>query len=179
MLQDLINNGCSESEIQKYLQEHPYILNSVIHPDMRIYPKFKLGSEYECDFINYFELSTHSETTIIELKLPSAKLLTKSNIPTKDLNLALSQVSKYMSWIRDNEIYFRKRLLNISTVKSIFYKNIMRYGNLIKSIIIIGRRDQYNENEDLFRQDVFKTTYGSIEIVSYDRLIEYENNRIK
>lgn len=178
MLKDIINTNCHESEIQKYLQENPKILkNAIGNFSNRIYPKFKLGSEYECDFIMYSMLSTHSETMIVELKLPSARLLTKSNIPTKDLNLALSQVGKYANWIYSNPIYFKKQIFSKSMVRSVFGQicdSISGYRNCIKSVIIIGQRNQFSDEENLYRQNLYQTTQGRIEIVSYDRLIECE-----
>lgn len=180
MLQDIINKNTHESEIQKYLQENSEILlNSFGHYGSDIYPKFKLGSEYECDFILYdWRSSVCSKTTVVELKLPSAKLLTKSNIPTKDLSLALSQVNKYMNWIHKNQVYFYNQLYNISKPVTIFdrIRNfINHHPNYINSVIIIGQRTQFSEEENLYRSNIFQTTHGGIEIVSYDRLIESEN----
>ncbi len=180
MLQDIINKNTHESEIQKYLQENSEILlNSFGHYGSNIYPKFKLGSEYECDFILYdWRSSVCSKTTVVELKLPSAKLLTKSNIPTKDLSLALSQVNKYMNWIHKNQVYFYNQLYNISKPVTIFdrIRNfINHYPNYINSVIIIGQRTQFSEEENLYRSNIYQTTHGGIEIVSYNRLIENEN----
>ena len=143
-----------------------------------VYPKFKLGSEYECDFILVEYGSIRLKTTVIELKLPSAKLLTKSNIPTKDLSLALSQVNKYMNWIHKNQIYFHNQLYNISKSITVFDRMrefINRTPNYINSIIVIGQRAQFSEEENLYRSDIYQTTHGGIEIIPYDRLIESEN----
>ena len=110
--------------------------------------------------------------------MPSAKLLTKSNIPTKDLSLALSQVNKYMNWIHKNQVYFHKQLYNISKPVTIFdrIRNFIDdYPNYINSVIIIGQRTQFSEEENLDRSNIYQTTHGGIEIVSYDRLIESEN----
>lgn len=184
MLQDIINKNTHESEIQKYLQENSEILiNSFGNPEIVVYPKFKLGSEYECDFILYnWCSSVCSKTTVVELKLPRAKLLTKSNIPTKDLSLALSQVNKYMNWIHKNQIYFHNQLYNISKPITVFDRIrefINHKPNYINSVIIIGQRAQFSEEENLYRSNIYQTTHGGIEIVSYDRLIESENKMQK
>lgn len=181
MLQDIINKNTHESEIQKYLQENfAILLNAIGHSLSNVYPKFKLGSEYECDFILYDRCSSSvcPKTTVVELKLPSAKLLTKSNIPTKDLNLALAQVNKYMNWIHKHQFYFCNQLCNISKPITMLDRvhNFMRHTpNYINSVIIIGRRAQFSEEENLYRSNIYQTTHGGIEIVSYDRLIESEN----
>lgn len=179
MLQDIILKNAHESEIQKYLQEKSIILlDAINHLTSDVYPRFKLGSEYECDFILYEPNSVYSKTTVVELKLPSAKLLTKSNIPTKDLSLALSQVNKYMNWIHKNQVYFQNQLYNISKPITVFdriYDFIAGKPNHINSVIIIGQRAQFSEEENLYRQNIYQTTHGGIEIIPYDRLIESEN----
>lgn len=181
MLQDIINKNTHESEIQKYLQENfTILLNAFGESLSNVYPKFKLGSEYECDFVLYdwCSSSVRSKTTVVELKLPSAKLLTKSNIPTKDLSLALAQVNKYMNWIHKNHFYFRRQLCNISkpiTILDRVHNFMYQTPDHINSVIIIGRRAQFSEEENLYRSNIYQTTHGSIEIVSYDRLIESEN----
>ncbi|MCH5344497.1 MAG: DUF4263 domain-containing protein [Acetatifactor sp.] len=177
MLQDIIDNSCKEKEIQIYLQEHPYILSNIIGGYNEILPKFKLGSEYECDFLSFTKYSMRMEITIFELKLPNAKLLTTANIPTKDLSLAISQVSKYMNWAKDNETYFRKQLFKRYAPNNKAYEQFYPLFEY-HSVIIIGQRSQFSENENSYRKDFYRTSNGSIEIIPYDRLIESENNNI-
>lgn len=52
---------------------------------------------------------------------------------------------------------------------------IDRTPNYIDSVIIIGQRAKFSEEENLYRSNIYQTTHGGIEIVSYDRLIESEN----
>lgn len=175
MLQDIIQKGCKESVIQKYLELNDKILKRITYQYAsyyKYYPKFKLGSDFECDFLLFTHQSGIMKTVIVELKLPNAKLLTKSKIPTKDLSYAISQVNKYMNWINDNREYFLKQMFNVSGLRSAYLDNSRNY---VRSVIVIGQRSQYNDNENQYRKDFYNTTNGSIEIIPYERLIEYEN----
>lgn len=175
MLQDIIQKGCKESVIQKYLELNDKILKHLTQQYAqyyKYYPKFKLGSDFECDFLLFTHQSGIMKTVIVELKLPNAKLLTKSKIPTKDLSFAISQVNKYMNWIKDNREYFLKQMLNVSGLRDCYLNDSRNY---VRSIIVIGQRSQYNDNENQYRKDLYDTTNESIEIIPYERLIECES----
>lgn len=175
MLQDIIKNKCNESNIQKYLELNNEILIYATYQYSRYYrcfPKFKLGSDFECDFLIFRHQSGIMETVIVELKLPNAKLLTKSKIPTKDLNFAISQVNRYMNWINDNREYFLKQMFNKPQIRECYLDNSRNY---VRSVIVIGKRSQYNDYENQYKKDIYNTTNRSIEIMPYERLIECEN----
>lgn len=175
MLQDIIKSGCNESSIQKYLELNKEILIYATYQYSQYYkcfPKFKLGSDFECDFLIFRHQSGIMKTVIVELKLPSAKLLTKSKIPTKDLNFAISQANKYMNWVNDNREYFLKQMFNKPQIRECYLDNSRNY---VRSVIVIGKRMQYNDYENQYRKDIYNTTNRSIEIMPYERLIECEN----
>lgn len=114
MLEDILKLN-QESKIQKYLEEHPFILKMGIGvPDWAfnyVLPQFMLGSHLRADFIVLTGQSYSYEVTIVELKKPEASLYNKDGSLAKDFNRACTQIDDYRRWIKDNADEFKRDLL--------------------------------------------------------------------
>ena len=175
MLSDFLEK--SESEIQKYLEEHDEILQVSVGTanwyHNYVLPHLSLGSDGGIpDFVIVSGQSNSFWIHIVELKLPSAQRFTNKDSASKDLREAIDQVLGYAKWAEDNKDYFKKILLDaVKTKYPEFdedFQNNRRF--IICKDLIIGRRNDLNDNRSYCTNEMD----SFVRIISYDRLIENE-----
>ena len=107
-----------EEDSQQYLTNHPGILLATL--GRRVYsncliPRFRFGNEHVSDFV-FIERGSITAGSpwifiyLVELEPPTARPFTRSGAYAKRLNVAIRQVTDWMSWIRSNDSYFRASL---------------------------------------------------------------------
>lgn len=176
MLEDILKSN-QESKIQKYLEEHPFILKMGIGvPDWAfnyVLPQFMLGSHLRADFIVLTGQSYSYEVTIVELKKPEASLYNKDGSLAKDFNRACTQIDDYRRWMKDNTDEFKRDLLKeIKKQDPLFEENFdwtRRFR--IFSAVVIGRRAKLSREH---RDKNFDMEDKGVRAISYDRLVDAE-----
>ncbi len=106
----LDNYADDEQAIQLFLQArgNPILLD----PSAKeIMPKVELGSEYELDFVL---LVAEGQYTIVELKQPVFRVLTKEGKLRAEVTAAQQQVKGYFDWISKHAEYARSKLSGIN-----------------------------------------------------------------
>ncbi|OME10699.1 Shedu anti-phage system protein SduA domain-containing protein [Paenibacillus odorifer] len=177
MLEDIINTN-SEEVLQQYLTNNKEILIAAYGQPAWYYnyviPKFKLGSEYICDFIVFTGQSYNYWINIVELKTSTTSVFTKKGQYSKSLNEAVKQVKIYNNWIQEKNNYFKECLLeNIKLQDSSFYETFEHTRKfIVNSKIVIGRRAKLTQSDNKLRAIDNEST--GIDIATYDRLIDIE-----
>lgn len=97
-----------EEDVQQFLKENPFVLN----PWGTIYPKYKLGKEYVCDFLIEDRLAPDFKYVFVEIEAAATKLFLKSKNRqtefTAKVHHALNQLRDWENWTRDNISYLRQ-----------------------------------------------------------------------
>ncbi len=99
-----------EEDIQKFIAKNPFILN----PWGKIYPKYRLGTKYICDFLVEDLIAADFKYIFIEIEPASTALFRKNKKEAREFR---SRVNHGISQLRDWEIWIRD---NIQTLKSDF-----------------------------------------------------------
>ena len=150
MLIDILDQ--SEAVIQKYLEDHPDILQVSVGTANWYYnyviPQFSLGSDGgKPDFVIVNGQSDSYWIHIVELKLPTVKRFTDSDMPSTELRNAVDQLMDYSMWITYNMPYFkeilRKKLKEDYSDFNETFQNNRRF--IICKDLIIGRREDLND----------------------------------
>ncbi len=97
-----------EEDVQQFLRENPFVLN----PWGTIYPKYRLGKEYVCDFLIEDRLAPDFMYIFVEIEPVVTPLFLKSKNRqtefTAVLHRALNQLRDWEIWTRDNIAYLRQ-----------------------------------------------------------------------
>ncbi|GAH84966.1 unnamed protein product, partial [marine sediment metagenome] len=99
-----------EEAIQKFIAKNPFILN----PWGKVYPKYRLGTKYICDFLVEDLIAADFKYTFIEIEPASTDLFRKNK---KEVREFRSRVNHGLSQLRDWEIWIRE---NVETLKGDF-----------------------------------------------------------
>jgi len=146
------SSGISEEEILQFLSNNPCILSLNIK---QIEYKPKLGEGYIPDFL--VETST-GEFVVIEVEHPQTKLFTRQMDETKELRRARTQIEEYLSFIRNNILYFKQRYPTLSVEK-------------LKGLIVIGLSSSLNKKEKE-RLNCLNYTLKDYKVSTFDELAE-------
>ena len=99
-----------EEDIQKFLKQNPFILNPW---STTIHPKYRLGSEYVCDFLIEDPTAPDFKHIFVEIEPAATMLFLKSkNRETEfraKVHQALKQLRDWEIWIRDNISYLKQQ----------------------------------------------------------------------
>lgn len=99
-----------EEDIQKFIAKNPFILN----PWGKVYPKYRLGTKYICDFLVEDLIAADFKYTFIEIEPASTDLFRRNK---KEVREFRSRVNHGLSQLRDWEIWIRE---NVETLKGDF-----------------------------------------------------------
>ena len=152
----VLNDALDERPLQVFLANHKSLLGPLAPPggDFWCLDRPQFGAELIPDFLLASRTSEGFKWAMIEIESPTAKVLTKAEVPAKKLANALKQVRDWRNWLTDNVSYARDEL---------GLKNI---DANIPGIVIIGRRNSLDPKQ--------VKTYRSLSdektrIMSYDR----------
>lgn len=168
-----------EEDVQKYLASDLGLLLAAFGDRWHVnecIPKFRFGNEFISDFVIVTGQSFRYKITLIELEPPTEPPFTKAGKYAKRLNDALGQVNDWLTWIHDNDAYFRASLAK--AMKSEYgaseVDRPMQFGDrlLVCTKIIIGRRAMMSLEDNKRRATISDQTKDAVEILPYDRLLE-------
>ena len=169
-LETLVNNGVSENDLQRHIEQHPYILSQQFAHCRYIIPKVTLGNQYETDFMCLETPSSGKEWIGVELEIPNKKVITKTGRKTAVLEHAIQQIRDWRSWVTENLSYARKEKnkngLGLSDINPRFF-----------GYVVIGRRKKFNEKFNELRRQIQRDEL--ITIRSWDGVIERAYKRAK
>ncbi len=173
----LIRQQPTEHKVQAFLESQPWYL---LHAAMdgfytgatstrsTLFPKFKLGNEYETDFLFCNGSSLGLSCTFIELERPDVSLFTRRGDPTKHLAHAIRQIVNWNAWLIDNHEFALKEIAR-AVSPNWSWPPILRKP--FRYLIIIGRRQSLNEKSNRLRVEICNMNPG-LEIITYDRLCD-------
>jgi hypothetical protein len=159
----VLEDAEDEKPIQHFLAQHRELLTVLCpnSPNIWIIDRPRLGSEYIPDFLICHRNSSGYQWILIEIESPLKKPLNKNGRPASKLTEALSQISDWRIWIRDNISYCREQL------------GLKGIDAEAKGIAIIGRRNQLDLK---YAKQYREMSNGSTEVMTYDRLKDLLNS---
>jgi len=167
-LASLVEADAPESALQSHLESYPYILSLQFPHCHHVFPKVRLGNQYETDFFCLDIPSSGYEWCAVELETTQKKVITKAGRKTADLEHALQQVRDWRSWTTENLSYARgarvKSGLGLKDIQPRFY-----------GYVVIGRRKNYSDIFNGIRSQVRRDE--QIEIRSWDGIIDWARKR--
>jgi len=149
--EDVLADGIREEEVQKFLDDHPIILNPVA---IRHIPKMKIG-KYFSDF-TFVEVGNKYQ--FVEIERTDHVLLTKKLDFTAAVNHGWQQL---LDW--DMEIEGHKKEIESK-------HNVSNIENR-KFLLVIGRSKNLS-NEDIMKIRTRSRTSGKCDILTYDDVLE-------
>jgi uncharacterized protein YeeX (DUF496 family) len=169
-LEALVNKCVSENDLQRHIEQHPYILSQQFAHCRYVIPKVALGIQYETDFMCLEIPSSGKEWTGVELKIPNKKVITKVGRKTADLEHAIQQVRDWRLWVTENLSYARqdknKNGLGLDDITPRFF-----------GYVVIGRRKDFNQKFNELRRQIQRDEL--ITIRSWDGIVERAYERAK
>jgi hypothetical protein len=166
-----------EEDIHSLLAANPVLVTRGINgppiPSEAV-SKFPLGNDFITDFIIFGFRSEGwpIHLTFVELESPTAAAFTKSRKPSSTLTQAMLQVNDWQNWLN----------YHLDEFCLSFPKQLTKeYGNRDLRIelrsaawefkIVIGRKKEMKEKNNIYRHSHYKLTNGSVEIMTYDRIL--------
>lgn len=154
-LEEILQAGGKEEEAHQFLKNNSLILGltSIIDP----ISKFKLGDDYETDFVIR---EIPDGYVLVEIERPGMRLFKKATPPerTQELNHSIEQIENWRAWIRRNHAYVSNKLEGISSNPICW--------------LICGRRTDLSAAERKRLAEINEEHKGSYRIFTYDDLID-------
>jgi len=154
-LEEILHAGGKEEEAHQFLKNNSLILGftSTIEP----ISKFKLGDDYETDFVIH---EIPDGYVLVEIERPGIRLFKKTTPPerTQELNHAIEQIENWRAWVGRNHAYISGKLEGISSSPMCW--------------LICGRRTDLSEPERRRLAEINDEHKGSYKIFTYDDLID-------
>jgi hypothetical protein len=178
----------TEREIHAFLKQHKDIVIGAFATSWNYTEAFsevQLGADFRVDFLVLCANSGQWIAHLVELKSPSAALYSSKGEKSKELLLVQRQIAQRLDWRRTNEQTFREVLAKrVSEETPAQCSNASVYTKArselrdprtyiaLHSQCLIGRSSSLSDHErELRRQDDQARTWGSPEVVTYDRLL--------
>lgn len=143
--------GLKEEEYQKYLSQHPVLLDSLAKTTIS---KQKLGVDLITDFVIK---KLNGEYVIVEIEKPSDLIFTKNNDFTSQFTHALGQIIDFQEWTESNIAYAQKLMPNIKSPPG---------------LLVIGRRDQLNDYQQNKLKRFNINSNGRVKVITFDDILE-------
>ena len=134
-----------------------------------VIPKLRLGAEHETDFVIGEKSSAGYEWIAVELESPHSSVFTKAGDFTAELNHAITQITDWRVWLRDNLSYAEKPRTSNGL-------GLLDVNPELPGLIIMGRRNEDRDRPD--KRRYLKSRMG-IEVHSYDWLIDQARGRVE
>jgi len=132
-LAKIVVSAGDERQIQKFLEENPFVLTGKIEPAHHgqiCIPKPDLGGSLHPDFLIAGKDSAGFWWYGVELESPKYHMFTKAGDPTKELSHAIRQIEDWRNWLTKNIGFARDEL------------GYMHIDGDLPCYVIIGRRDE-------------------------------------
>ena len=147
---------------------HPYVLSEQFAHCHHVFPRVRLGSEYEADFFCLELPSYGKEWNAIEIEPTQVQLVTKSGRRSARLEHALQQVRDWRKWVTDNIDYARRPScqngLGLDEISPRFAAQV-----------IIGRRVDHTQAYDDVRRQISENE--RISVRSWDSVFDRASQR--
>jgi hypothetical protein len=178
----------SERAIHAFLKMHKDIVVGAFATSWNYASAFaevQFGADLRIDFLVLCANSGHWTANLVELKSPAIALYNGNGEKSKDLLLVERQIAQRLEWRRINEQAFREVLAKLVPASTpaqcsnasvhVRAKSELRDPRTyiaIKAHCLIGRSSTFSERErELRRIDDQNRSWGSPEVVTYDRLL--------
>ena len=103
----ILANADKEEEVQRYLTEHP----ELIYADfIDCWPKFKLGDDFETDYVFLVQGPGGPQYVLVEIERPSKRIFTKKGHFTAEFTQAKDQLLYWETWVTRNHPYLSTKL---------------------------------------------------------------------
>lgn len=175
-----------ERRILEFLKLYPQLLITAFNYGWNhifLVPEFQLGTELRADFVLFGGYSGGWSIRFIELEPVGARLYLKDGTPSKELRIAMRQISDWRDYIRIHGAHLRDELSRVMISKNVYqvrHRAISRYlerhlrdpHDYIqwRCHIVIGRRHKLSEDEQ--RRRCRGVASVDAEIATYDRLVD-------
>lgn len=157
----ILSQANDERPLQDYLAKVPAFLRQLVPScaDFWCFDRPSFGGVHVPDFLLCYRNSRGFNWAYVELESPTKAPLIKSGRPSAKLNEALSQISDWRNWLRDNISYARE------------HHKLKQIDAEAHGIIIIGRRSHIIPAHAI----KYRSLSSSItSVMSYDRLVEFQ-----
>lgn len=165
LLEQVICTANDEKPIQKYLEENPHLLTSLLGGKSRFcIPQKRLGSEYIPDFLISDTDSLGISWVLIELETPkSAIYLQTSDQLDEYTRKGVAQIQEWREWLTSNIAYARNK-------RSDNGLGLFDIRPSSRAVVIVGRRAYLRETKEVARNQLRENE--NIHIHTYDWLLE-------
>lgn len=121
-----------EEDIQRFIEQNPFVLN----PWGKIFPKYKLGTKFVCDFLVEDLIAPDFKHIFVELE-PASTVLFRKNSNEKEQREFRSRLNHGISQLRDWEIWITENSQALKADFPEFYQPSF--------ILVIGRNEKLSE----------------------------------
>ncbi len=163
LLEAAIESAKDERPIQKFFQENPSLLASLVQcRDCFVIPQKRLGSEYVPDFVVGYVDSIGMHWHLVELESPTAPMFTQNGTAFgKEARKGISQIVDWRQWLDDNVAYARK-------TQSENGLGLYDIRNDAPGVVLVGRRATLSNKNEAQRNH---SLGSNIVVHTYDWLI--------
>jgi Shedu protein SduA, C-terminal len=170
-LEQIIDAASDEKPIQKYLEENPYIITSLLGGKNRYcISQKRLGAEYVPDFLICDTDSLGISWVLIELETPNSDIyLKKDDQFDKYTRKGVAQVMEWREWLTSNIAYARNKRKENGL-------GLIDIRPSSPGIVIVGRRSNLRETKEIYRNQL--RDKEDIHIHTYDWLLEQINGSL-
>jgi Shedu protein SduA, C-terminal len=164
-LERVIDEAVDEKPIQRYLQEYPYVLTTLMRgPDRFSIPQVRLGRDLVADFFIADVDSGGIRWVLVELETPNSDMtLKRSNQLDHFARKGLSQIKEWREWLQDNLDQARRpRAQNGLGLPDIRPQ--------VDGLLLVGRRHRLSQRASKLRRQEGES--GRVAIHTYDWLVE-------
>ena len=166
----LVQQGVEERHLQAHIEAHPYLLSQQFSHCHHVFPKVRLGIQYEVDFFCLDIPSSGREWWAVELEPTKRQVITKSGRRTAHLEHALQQVRDWRQWVTHNLGYAQRD-------KSCNGLGLIDIETRFWGYVVIGRRQHFSTSFDSLRRQISRDE--QIQIRSWDGIVEWGRKRAK
>jgi hypothetical protein len=187
---NFIETSTKEESLQLFLKKHPSILIHTFNQGAHyptVLPKFKLSDELIPDFIIIGRRSgtkyTSWDVDMIEIEpsINDRNIFTKKGLSAGRLRVAEGQITAWRQWMQSNAqaIFVPKALKKLKEKNAwddnphFYNPSSFNYQSMMVSYrIVIGRRSDFGDIGDKYRDIKWEESGHRIEIVPWDRLLD-------
>ena len=182
-LEAVLDDG-REEIIHQFILRNPTVL-AVAPRSVRLWSKFRLGTNFATDFLCFGEQNTNAVSpliTMIEIERADRPIFTASGDPAAILTHAVRQVQDWKQWVLANREYLARDILDRwadsapvgddnPRFDEDFYKQRLLRHFAVFYYVIVGRRTSLRVPE-LLRLEQMNEDLSNIQIITYDVLIQ-------